>query len=460
MLYAALRAMAAIALRWYYADVVVQGQERVPREGPLVIIANHPNALIDPLLVGTALRRRILLTAKATLFESAPLALLLRTVGVVPLRRARDEPLVGAGESPMRPMRERNAEAFRLVTNALVRGQAILVFPEGISHDDPSLAPLKSGAARMALQARDEGARGLHILPVGLIFEEKERPGSRVLVRIGEPLALDLWISIAESPDAAALTAALDERLRAVTLNFASPEQAARAIGLARTLVAIASMPLSLDAPRALDAEADTARRVDAATTALASAPPAVAAAADALTARLRTIEGTLERHGAALPDVRISSRLQSGIWFSVREGARAVLAAIVAVLGGWTHWVPLTLARRLALGSLRDDRSRDQPAMRTIVLGVAFILAWYTMLAVLLVRWYGWAWAVVGLLLLFAAAHGHRLLRGRLSRAVRRARTYLALRADPTLQGRVIAELDALLVDALELERALVTST
>lgn len=456
MLYAALRAMAAIALRWYYADVGVQGQERAPHEGPLVIIANHPNALIDPLLVGTALRRRILLTAKATLFESAPLAVLLKAVGVVPLRRAKDEPLVGAGDSPTR---ERNAEAFRLVSNALVTGQAILVFPEGISHDEPSLAPLKSGAARMALQARDEGATGLHFLPVGLIFEEKERPGSRVLVRIGEPLALDLWVSSAASTDAAALTAALDERLRAVTLNFATPEQAARAVGLARTLVAIGSAPVSLDAPRALDAEADAARRVDAATTALASAPSDVVAAADALTARLRTVECVLERHGATLSEVRISSRLRSGVWFTVREGAWAVLAAIVAVLGGWTHWVPLTLARRLALGSLHDDRSRDQPAMRTIVLGVAFILTWYVVLAFVLLRWHGWAWAVVGVLLLFAAAHAHRLLRGRLSRAVRRARTYLALRADPTLQGRVIAEVDALLVDALELERALVAT-
>jgi hypothetical protein len=95
---------------------------------------------------------------------------------------------------------------------------------------------------------------------------------------------------------------------------------------------------------------------------------------------------------------------------------------------------------------------------MRTIVLGVAFILTWYVVLACLLVRRYGWPWAMVGVLLLFAAAHAHRLLRGRLSRAVRRARTYLALRADPALQGRVTAELDALLVDALELERALVT--
>jgi glycerol-3-phosphate O-acyltransferase / dihydroxyacetone phosphate acyltransferase len=456
MLYAALRAAAAIALRWYYADVVVQGQERAPRDGPLVIIANHPNALIDPLLVGTALPRRVLLTAKATLFETSVLAALLKAVGVVPLRRAKDEPTGGGPAAPSPSMRDRNAEAFRLVTNALLGGQAILIFPEGISHDDPSIAPLKSGAARMALQAHDEGASGLHILPIGLIFEEKERPGSRVLVRVGEPLALDEWMS-ASSPDPTALTAELDERLRAVTLNFATSEQATRVVELARTLVAIASEPAPLDAPRSLEAEAAIARRIDAATTALASASPDVVAAANALTARLHTIEQALDRRGVALSEGRISPGVRSGIWFTVREGAWAILAAITAVLGGWTHWIPLTLARRLALASPRSDRSRDQPAMRTILFGLAFVLIWYAVFIALLVRWRGWAWAAVGVVLLFTAAHAHRLLRGRMHRAVRRARSYLALRADPALQTRVVAEFDALVLDAVELERALV---
>jgi 1-acyl-sn-glycerol-3-phosphate acyltransferase len=448
--------MAAVALRWYYADVVVQGRERAPREGPLVIIANHPNALIDPLLVGTALKRRILLTAKATLFDTTALAALLKVVGVVPLRRVKDEVTSGAAGSTTQPMRDRNAEAFRLVTNALLGGRAILIFPEGISHDDPSIAPLKSGAARMALQARAEGAKGLRILPLGLIFEEKERPGSRVLVRIGEPLVLDDWMSAEETSDAAALTTALDARLRAVTLNFATADQAERALELARTLAAIASMPADLDTPRSLEAEADIAHRIDAVTAALGSAAPELVAAADALTTRLHTIEKAFEHGGATLSDVRISSRLGSGIWFTVREGAWAMLTVIAAVLGGWTHWIPLTLARRLALDSLHDDSSRDQPAMRTIVFGVALILLWYALVGLLIAWWRGWVWAAGGVVFLFITAHVYRLLRGRLGRAVARARTYLALRADPALQSRVVAELDALLEDAVALERSL----
>ena len=456
MLYRVLRATATIALRWYYDDVTVQGLDRAPREGPLVLIANHPNALIDPLLVGTTLPRRVLLTAKATLFESPALAMLLKAVGVVPLRRAKDETARATTQTAMQAMRDRNADAFRLVTNALLDRQAILVFPEGISHDAPSIAPLKSGTARMALQAHAEGAVGLHILPIGLIFEQKEQPGSRVLVRVGDPLALDEWLSQASTYDPTSLTAELDARLRAVTLNFATPAQARRAVELARTLAAISASPASIDSPRSLDWEADLARRVDAATTALASAASHLTARADELSQRLREIELELDGSGVTLADIRISPRLQPGLWFTLREGGWAVLSAITTVLGGWTHWIPLTLSRGVALGGLRGDRSRDQPAMRTIIVGIAFVLIWYAVIIAVLVQWRGWMWAIATVIVLFGAAHGHRLLRGRVRRATRRARTYLALRADPSMQSRVTAELDALLVDAIDLERSL----
>ena len=223
MLYELLRGTADIALRWYYADIAVQGRERVPLDGPLLVLANHPNALIDPLLVGTTVPRRVLLTAKATLFEHSALALLLRAVGVVPLRRAKDEVHDRTSRSVVP---ERNAQAFAQVTSVLRARQVVLVFPEGLSHDDSTLAPLKSGAARMALQASREGVAGIRLLPIGLVFEAKERPDSRVLVRVGDALDLDGWLA-QHSAEPQELMDVLEARLRGVTLNFASAERAA-----------------------------------------------------------------------------------------------------------------------------------------------------------------------------------------------------------------------------------------
>ena len=452
MLYGLLRGTAAIALRWYYADVAVQGRERVPRDAPLLILANHPNALIDPLLVGTTLPRRVLLTAKATLFERQTLAWLLRAVGVVPLRRAKDEARDG---TPLPVTPERNAQAFALVTSALRTREAVLVFPEGISHDDPALAPLKSGAARMALQAHREGVMGIRLLPVGLVFEEKERPGSRVLVRIGDPLELDVWLA-QHTAEAQELTEALESRLRAVTLNFASAERAARAVRLARVLVALAGAPGAVGEPEPLDTEAATALRIDAAVTALTHAPPHVVEAADALVARLDAIERELRRRGIRLADVRVSTRLPDAVTFVLREGPLILLAGIAVVLGWATHWIPLRVARTLALRSLTHDPSRDQPAMRTILFGLLAVVLWYVAQFAVLTRIAGPVVAIGWLTVTFSAAHALRLRGGRLQRALHRARSFLAFRAEPSLQSRLVAAVDALLEDALALERAL----
>ncbi|HET9012646.1 MAG TPA: 1-acyl-sn-glycerol-3-phosphate acyltransferase, partial [Gemmatimonadaceae bacterium] len=347
MLYRALRGAADIALHWYYADVVVQGAERIPADGPLVIVSNHPNALVDALLVGTTLRRRVLITAKATLFEHPLLAPVLRGVGVVPLRRAKD---ARAAASRGSATAARNTESFRQVTDALVRGGAVLVFPEGISHDQPALAPLKTGAARMALAAADAGARGIRVLPLGLIFERKEQPRSRVLVRAGDPIDVDAWRARTGSADAARLTAEIDAALRHVTLNFASESRANRAVALAGALAAIIEPPPTLDRPRPLATEAELARRIEVATDALESAPPAAAAQADAFIARVEALEARLRVRGAALDEVRISARLRHGARFVLREGLIAIVALPLALLGRLVHWLPLRLARVLAM--------------------------------------------------------------------------------------------------------------
>ena len=454
MLYRALRAAATVALRWYYIDVVVQGSERIPARGPVVVASNHPNALVDALLVSTTLRRRVRLTAKATLFQNPLLAALLRTVGVVPLRRAKDEL---AARRDASASVERNTESFRQVTEALVQGSVVLVFPEGISHDQPALAPLKTGAARMALAASNAGARGIRLLPLGLVFEQKERLRSRVLVRVGEPIDVDAWRSRTGSDDANRLTADLDAALRHVTLNFASEARAQRAVALAAALAAIADAPPALSQSPPYAAEAELARRIEAATDVLENAPSSVTSQADEFIARLSALEVRLAARGIAMSDVRISPHLRHGAWFVVRESLIVAFALPVALLGRVVHWLPLRLARSLAMRPLAHDPSRDQPAMRTIVLGFGFVLVWYMLQAAIVARWLGGGAAVLWIVVLLLAGQIDFLLGDRLRRGWRRARTYLALRADPSLRETSLEEINALLADGLALERALI---
>jgi hypothetical protein len=290
---------------------------------------------------------------------------------------------------------------------------------------------------------------------MGLVFEEKERPDSRVLVRVGDPLDLDTWLA-GHTGDAAELTETLEARLRAVTLNFASAERAARAVRLARVLVALAGAPAPVDEPVSLHAEAAIALRIDAAVAALPEAPPRVIQAADDLVSKLDGIDRELRSRGIRLEDVRVSTRLPDAVAFVSREGPMVLLAGIAVVLGWATHWVPLRAARALALRSLMRNASRDQPAMRTILFGLSAVVLWYLAVFVLLARVTGPLTALGCLAVMFSAAHALRLGGGRLQRALQRARSFVALRADPTLQPRLVADVDALIEEAVALEHAL----
>ncbi|MEO7366438.1 MAG: lysophospholipid acyltransferase family protein [Gemmatimonadaceae bacterium] len=213
MLYALFRWFTGIALHWFYSNIEVVGNERIPVQGPVLLAASHHNALVDCLIAGWIIPRRLTITAKATLMDNAFLAWLLPAVGVVPLRRASDE---RDARSPGNVSKSRNTDAFKALLDSLNSGHMVLIFPEGKSHSEPALAPLKTGIARIALEARDvRGISGLQINPLGLSFEDKANPGTAVLAEFGEPILMDELGSI----DVASLTRLIEDRLAAVSLK-------------------------------------------------------------------------------------------------------------------------------------------------------------------------------------------------------------------------------------------------
>jgi glycerol-3-phosphate O-acyltransferase/dihydroxyacetone phosphate acyltransferase len=448
MLYALLRRLAGVALGWFYRDIEVLGGERIPVTGPLLIAANHPNALIDALVIGWILPRRMLLTAKGTLFEHPALRWLLRNAGVIPLRRASDE---RTRDPSAPPARERNAQAFDAILGELAGGGAVLIFPEGKSHSEPSLAPLRSGAARIALQARDErGVRGLAILPIGLTFERKWEPRSRVVVHVGEPLALDAWRPAEDAEAVDALVAEVDAALRAVTLNFPSSETAERVTDIARTLGGVYDSVRSLDAPLTpLADEVRIAQQVDTVRRALEAGDAELTPRAERLVVRLEALRAETESRGVAINDIGLDLSTRRGAWFVVRELALAAWFGPLSWWGRVNHWAPLRLARTLAL---RSSQSPEDPAMHTIVAGLALVLLFYAVQTALVWHLAGWGWGLLYLVSLPLTAHWDFRYRERLRRARQRVRTYLLFRREPVLRRRLCDEIAALREEAAAL--------
>jgi 1-acyl-sn-glycerol-3-phosphate acyltransferase len=452
MVYALLRAIARVALRWYYRDIQVEGLERLPRERPVLLVVNHPNALVDALLVGWVVPRRVRITAKSTLFTNPVVGRLLRWIGVVPLHRTSDVAELGVRSDPMR-----NRNAFRAVRDALRDGGTVLIFPEGKSHDEPALAPLKSGAARMALYAAESGGvTDLAIVPIGLTFERKEEPRSRVLVQIGEPIVMSAWRAPTDRLAAEELTAEIEARLRAVTLNFASSDDAARSIRLASVLAALFDdVPNVGHEERGFGAEATLARRIDEWAVRLQSADPELRAQADALVRRLEAVQHEVAGQGIVLEDVGISLRRRVALRFIAREGWLLLIGGPIALWGRINHWLPFRAARALAM---RSVESATDPAMRTVLAGAALVLLAY--LAQTLAVAAVWGPMVAGgyLVSLPIAADINFYLSERIRRAACRARAYLRFRRDRELQRRLADELTALRRDVIAFEHALET--
>src|SRR5678816_2903110 len=130
-------------VRLYYPRIEVSGAGHIPTTGAVLLAANHANSLIDPVIVGLASGRSVRFFAKAPLFETPVLGRLMRALGMLPAFRAQDD---GAQV-------RRNLESLNVGARALARGQTVGIFPEGRSHDSLTLEQIRSGAARMAVQA-------------------------------------------------------------------------------------------------------------------------------------------------------------------------------------------------------------------------------------------------------------------------------------------------------------------
>lgn len=218
MLRALVSLLIRFALRTYYRRIDVLGRERIPRAGPLLLVANHYNSLVDPLVLQAALGRWVTFAAAEFLFHG-PLGAVMKALGMIPIYRASDE---------LDPAQ--NLASFRRCFEVLRAGGAVAIFPEGKSHSEPHVLRLKSGAARIFFGAHRDwterhpgaGPMPLTLLPIGLLYEAKERFQGQVTVVVGEPLDSARWLALeSEHPQRAVrqLTAELQRLLEQLTFS-------------------------------------------------------------------------------------------------------------------------------------------------------------------------------------------------------------------------------------------------
>ncbi len=221
--YAAVRLVVRFWLWFCFKPVDVRHPERVPADGPVLLCINHPNNLIDSLVVATALRRKVHFLAAAAMFRNPLVARFLRACGAILVYRKEDDP------DKMDP----NAKAFAACFQALEGGRLIAMYPEGTTHAEARVQRIKSGAARIALGHEAARPGDLSLIPVGLTFEARKSFLGRVLVSFGEPIPVAPYLEAhRQDPCKAvdALTRAIQQAMEAELIGEIDPFRLSHAI--------------------------------------------------------------------------------------------------------------------------------------------------------------------------------------------------------------------------------------
>ena len=224
-------AIAGVVVRGFFREVTVEGLSRVPDDGPVLIVINHFNGLVDPVVAVHALGRLPRFIAKATLWKVTLARPFLALAGLIPVYRTVDQSVdardAGAG----------NRSAFSACHEVLAKRGTVAIFPEGTTSARSQLAPMKTGAARIALGAYAAGVEDLVIVPLGLAFEDRVAFRGRAFVDVGPPIRMadsvprvaSDGVTASEDDHAAVerLTAEIETHLRACAPNYDTPREEA-----------------------------------------------------------------------------------------------------------------------------------------------------------------------------------------------------------------------------------------
>lgn len=414
------RLLANAGLSLFFDRIEVEGDELVPRGGPLLVVANHTNGLVDGLLLTAVTPRPVSLTAKSALRRNPLLAFTMWISGAVPLYRRQDD----AGEVA------KNADSFAEIRRRLARGAAIAIFPEGGSHSDAALREFRTGAARMAFDFAEHGGRGLRIVPAGLHYDAKQRFRSPVWVRFGEPIELDAWLAADPARTPRALTAELEARIRALTANFGRLREALWLRWTADLVTTRGADPPPLDAaPRRY---ADRARLLQELQVDYERADRDAVAS---LFRDLRTHRKALRRLGIAPEEVWLSMHPARAAFFVLREVELLVAGSALFAFGIVQHGLAFVADRAL---TKRLSKDLDHFASNAIFYGFAiFPLVWAAGIA-LVAALASPRWALAYAALLPFTLVYTILFSQRAAGAFRRARTFLTFLFRRGLQRRL----------------------
>jgi glycerol-3-phosphate O-acyltransferase/dihydroxyacetone phosphate acyltransferase len=426
---ALLTALCRLLLRIFFRRIESVGAESVPSDAPTIYVLNHPNALLDPLFIVCLSPRPVTFLAKAPLFSTFLVKHFVRAFECLPVYREQD------GDDP-----SKNRASIEAAIALLASGKALALFPEGTSHSDPKLRPLKTGAARIALSSSAATVRPapepVLIVPVGLSYSDKSTFRSNALLVYGAALETPR-VSLDENGrppehEAERLTAEIEAALARVTVQAQTHEAIELARAAAQILAAADRDAGKEDGDARAGLELER-RLVDGYERLRERAPNALAR----VVGRVRRYEAELARVGLPLDH---PAKLERRV--AVRYGMRR-LAALALLLGPASIGIVTHFPAYRAVGWLAHRVAKSVDVLGTLKLIAGFLLFPLTWLLLAGVSaWlFDWRCAVATVLVLPACGYAALRFTELLVDFVERARGAWVLATRRDMSAFLLAE-------------------
>ncbi|MGG6230559.1 lysophospholipid acyltransferase family protein [Tenacibaculum sp. SDUM215027] len=166
-------------LFFYSKKITVVGSEQIPKKEAVIFTANHPNGLIDPLLIATHIKRRTNFLVRAAVFNNPTIAKFFNLLGMMPIYRIRD------GVQQL----SKNEEIFNKCQLLLKNKKTLLIFPEGTHKKDRAVRPLSKGFTRIIFKTLDSFPdTKINIVPVGITYQNVSNYPSKTAIHFGSPI--------------------------------------------------------------------------------------------------------------------------------------------------------------------------------------------------------------------------------------------------------------------------------
>jgi 1-acyl-sn-glycerol-3-phosphate acyltransferase len=165
-----------IMLRFFVRKIEVNGLEKLPKTGPILIASNHPNSFLDAILLQCAIKRPVWSLARGDAFKKPWAGKLLQKFYMMPIYR------LSEGKEYL----QKNDDTFERCAEIFKKHGQVLIFSEGICLNQNALLPLKKGTARLAQQIWQTTDLNLQIMPVGITYDSYYRFGKNISINFGE----------------------------------------------------------------------------------------------------------------------------------------------------------------------------------------------------------------------------------------------------------------------------------